>query len=235
MPDLPPPTGGRGRTPDPATGGDPWGPATAVRSASADLGTRGHGSAPARSGHPAPGTPSQTPRPPLTYRSPIPPSGRGARSRDTGDSGYGPDEHGSGGRRAGAVDVLPDEAHPVDERGLPGWAGLVVLLVIAGIGGLIDSASGAQVRGGFNIGIIVASVVAILVVRRSGMFPVVVAPPLVYAGASGAMLYLRSGGLNDRKVLFDAAANWLVYGFPAIAAATAAVLIIAGIRLVVRR
>jgi hypothetical protein len=36
-------------------------------------------------------------------------------------------------------------------------------------------------------------------------------------------------------VLFDAAANWLVYGFPAIAAATAAVLIIAGIRLIVRR
>ena len=30
-------------------------------------------------------------------------------------------------------------------------------------------------------------------------------------------------------------ANWLVYGFPAIAAATAAVLIIAGIRLIARR
>jgi len=33
-------------------------------------------------------------------------------------------------------------------------------------------------------------------------------------------------------VLLDAAANWLVYGFPAIAGATAAVLIIAGIRLI---
>jgi len=32
-------------------------------------------------------------------------------------------------------------------------------------------------------------------------------------------------------VLLDAAANWLVYGFPAIAGATAAVLIIAGIRM----
>ena len=46
------------------------------------------------------------------------------------------------------------------------------------------------------------------------------------------MLYFRSGGLHDRQVLFDGAANWLVYGFPAIAAATAAVLIIAGIRLI---
>ena len=121
------------------------------------------------------------------------------------------------------------------ERGLPGWAALLLLLVIAGVGGIIDTISGAQVRGGFNIGIVVASVAAILLVRRSAMFPVVIAPPIVYSVASGLMLYLRSGGLSDRRALYDGAANWLVYGFPAIAAATAAVLIIAGIRLVVRR
>jgi hypothetical protein len=121
------------------------------------------------------------------------------------------------------------------ERGLPGWAALLVLLAIAGVGGLIDTASGSQVRGGFNIGIVVASIVAMLVVRRSAMFPVVIAPPLVYSLASGSMLYLRSGGLKDKKVLFDGAANWLVYGFPAIAAASAAVLIIAGIRLFTHR
>jgi hypothetical protein len=67
------------------------------------------------------------------------------------------------------------------------------------------------------------------------MFPIVVSPPLVYSAASAVMLYARSSGLHDRRVLFDAAANWLVYGFPAIAAATAAVLIVAGIRLIVRR
>ncbi len=130
-----------------------------------------------------------------------------------------------------AVETVPK----APERGLPGWAALVVLLVIAGIGGLIDTLSGSQVRGGFNIGIVVASIVAMLLVRRSAMFPVAIAPPLVYAGASAGMLYLRSGGLHDKKVLFDGAANWLVYGFPAIAAATAAVLIIAGVRLIARR
>ena len=77
--------------------------------------------------------------------------------------------------------------------------------------------------------------VAILAVRRSGMFPIIIAPPLVYAIASAAMLYVRSGGLQDKHVLFDAAANWLVYGFPAIAGATAIVLVIAGIRLMLRR
>jgi len=121
------------------------------------------------------------------------------------------------------------------ERGLPGWAALLLLLVIAGIGGLVDTLTGAHVRGGFNVGIVVASVVAILAVRKSDMFPIVIAPPLVYSAASAAMLYVRSSGLHDRRVMFDAAANWLVYGFPAVACATAAVLIIAGIRMIVGR
>lgn len=121
------------------------------------------------------------------------------------------------------------------ERGLPGWAALLLLLVIAGIGGLVDTVTGAHVRGGFNVGIVIASVVAILAVRKSDMFPIVIAPPLVYSAASAVMLYIRSSGLHDRRVMLDAAANWLVYGFPAVACATAAVLIIAGIRMIVGR
>lgn len=136
---------------------------------------------------------------------------------------------------SGTDDPSPRSRPKSGERGLPGWAALAVLLAIAGLGGAVDTISGAQVRGGFNIGIVAASIVAILVVRRSAMFPVVIAPPLVYAAASAAMLYVRSGGLHDKRVVFDGAANWLVYGFPAIAAATAAVLIIAGIRLITRR
>jgi hypothetical protein len=145
-------------------------------------------------------------------------------------------EQGSRVQASRTADEAPPWLDPRPrERGLPAWAALLVLLVIAGIGGIIDTISGAQVRGGFNIGIVIASVVAILLVRRSHMFPVVIAPPIVYSLASGAMVYFRSGGLSDHKALYDAAANWLVYGFPAIACATAAVLIIAGIRLIVRR
>jgi hypothetical protein len=121
------------------------------------------------------------------------------------------------------------------ERGLRWWAALLLLIAIAAVGGLIDTLGSDSARGGFNIGIVVASVVAILLVRRSHMFPVVIAPPIVYSAAAVLQLYLRSGGLHDKRVVFDAAANYLVYGFPAIASATAAVLIIAGIRLIARR
>jgi hypothetical protein len=146
------------------------------------------------------------------------------------------------GRYAGSTATASAEAPPwLDprgrprERGLPWWGALLVLLAIAAIGGVIDTISGAQVRGGFNIGVVAASIIAILLVRRADMFTVVIAPPIVYSVASGAMVYLRSGGLHDRRALYDAASNWLVYGFPAIAADTAAVLIIAGVRLIIRR
>jgi hypothetical protein len=121
------------------------------------------------------------------------------------------------------------------ERGVPWWAALLVLIVIATLGGVIDTVGSIQVRGGFNIGIVVASIVAILIVKRSNMFPIVISPPIVYSLAAVFQLYLRSSGLHDKKVVLDAAANYLVYGFPAIAAATAAVLIIAGIRLITRK
>lgn len=121
------------------------------------------------------------------------------------------------------------------ERGVPWWLGLLVLVVIAAAGGVIDTIGSLNARGGFNIGIVTASILAILAVKRSHMFPIVIAPPIVYSLGAAFQLYLRSNGLNDRRAVFDAAANYLVYGFPAIAAATAAVLIIAGIRLIIRK
>ena len=121
------------------------------------------------------------------------------------------------------------------ESGLPGWLAVLLLIGIAGVGGLIDSLSGAAIRGAFNYGLVFASLIAILVVRRSQMFNVVIAPPLVYFAASAGLLYVRTGGLHNRGKLIDAATNWIVYGFPAIAGATAVVLIVAGIRLMARR
>jgi hypothetical protein len=131
--------------------------------------------------------------------------------------------------------AYPRRSRRAPERGLPSWLALLLLIGIAGISGLIDSLSGSSIRGVFNYGLVVASLVAILAVKRSGMFPIVVAPPLVYFVASAGLLYIRTGGLHDRGKLIDAATNWIVYGFPAIAGATAVVLVVAGIRLVKRR
>lgn len=121
------------------------------------------------------------------------------------------------------------------ERGVPWWAAILVLVVIAAIGGLIDTVGSIQVQGGFNIGVVVASVVAILIVKRSHMFPIVISPPIVYSLAAMFQLYVRSRGLADKGAVLDEAANYLVYGFPAIAAATAAVLIVAGVRLITHK
>jgi hypothetical protein len=128
-----------------------------------------------------------------------------------------------------------EPAATTEERGVPGWLAVLVLIGITGIGGLIDLLQGTTIKGAFNIALIVGSVVAILIVRRHSMFSVVVAPPLVYFVASAVVLYVRSGGLSNRSRLIDSAINWLVYGFPAIAGATGAVLIIAGIRMIMRR
>jgi hypothetical protein len=125
------------------------------------------------------------------------------------------------------------------ERGLPWWGALLVLLGIAGIGALIDNLGSIEGKSGFNIGIVIASIVAIIAVKRSHMFPVVIAPPIVYSGAAFLQFYVRretaGSGVSKQQVLLDTAANYLVYGFPAIAGATAAVLLIAGVRLISRK
>jgi hypothetical protein len=153
----------------------------------------------------------------------------GVPSRARADDGWNAPTHTFSASYAARADTATSHLR---ERGVSGWVAVLVLIGIAGIGAAIDLINHSQVKGGFNISIVVGTVVAILIVRRGAMFPVVVAPPLVYVAASAVLLYTRSSGLRDRKVLLDSAANWLVYGFPAIAGATAAVLIIAGIRLI---
>jgi hypothetical protein len=126
-----------------------------------------------------------------------------------------------------------DGAAQTPAYGRPAWFAVAVMVAVTAIGVVIDVLRDAT--GGVNVAIIVGALLAILIVRRLAMFPVVIAPPLVYILGSAAVLYLRSGGPHNRTVLIDIATNWLVYGFPAMAAATAVVLIIAGIRMVVRR
>jgi hypothetical protein len=234
--------GDRGRTASDRAGfaprqdDDGWGPSTAVYSASA---THSRGNAPNRVGRtvnePPPSRPdrgaeSWRPAGPVSSR-----EKRATRAADRADRS-GPQVDRRTARSVEALQRSRESARETAyERGLPWWAALLLLILIAAIGGLIDTLGSNQLRGGFNVGIVIASVVAILAVKRSHMFPVVIAPPIVYSAAAIFQLYVRSSGLHDKKVVLDAAANYLVYGFPAIAAATAAVLIIAGVRLIWRK
>lgn len=136
---------------------------------------------------------------------------------------------------ASEVPLGPRRASSTPQRGLVGWVAVALLVCVAGLGGLIDAVGGSTLKGLFAIGLIVGSLAAILLVRRRDMFPVVIAPPLIYFGASAVLLYFRSGGFKDRGVLIDAVSNWLVYGFPAIAGASAVVLIVAGGRLILNK
>lgn len=201
-----------------------WGPSTAVYSSSA----AGAGTAAARPARRGAYYPSAAPRPKAPADDWTPSGPRRAREQRA--------VHAADRRTERAVLEL-EERGP--ERGLVWWAALLVLIAIAGLGGLIDTLGSISVKGGFNVGIVVASVIAIFAVKRSHMFPIVVAPPIVYSAAAFFQLYIRrstaSSGTSKRQVVYDAAANYLVYGFPAIAIASAAVLIIAGIRMMTRK
>ena len=196
---------------------DGWGPSTSVRSAAA-------------------GAPPSEPPPARPGRGrsrdyPPPRSSRAGRQDAAEGWQSGPPRTST----PSADDRLRAARAAAPQRGLRAWVALLVLVAIMVVGILVDSLRGQQLGTGFDLGIIIGSAVAIIAVRRSSMFWIVVSPPLVYSIGAGVSLYLRSGGLHDRGVLIDAATNWLVYGFPAIAAASASVLIIAGVRLITRK
>ncbi len=192
---------------------DGWGPATPVRSAAADA-------TPTRAGRASTHAAPSRARGGRTYPAAAAGAAAAAAARN---------------EQVSAWDRLQAAGPAPPGRGLSGWLALLILVGATVLGLVIDAMRGVQLGTGFNLGIIAGSVLAILLVRRSAMFPVVVAPPIVYSLGAGISLYVRSQGLHDRGVLIDAATNWLVYGFPAIAAASAAVLIIAGIRLITHR
>jgi uncharacterized protein DUF6542 len=215
------------------SGDDGWGPSTSVRSGADASRPEARPVSPPRAEQRGGGQPRDDERSEWAPAGPA--SSRDQRAARRTDRRIEQQIAGMRSPRDARPAATRDSAPRVRERGLPWWAALIVLVVIAAIGGAIDTIGSISVRGGFNIGIVVASVVAVLLVKRSHMFPIVIAPPIVYSVAALFQLYLRSSGLHDKKVVFDAASNYLVYGFPAIAAATAAVLIIAGIRMITRK
>jgi hypothetical protein len=136
---------------------------------------------------------------------------------------------------APAARAVSRRDRPAPQRGLRSWQAIALLVVIAAGCGLLDYARGLSSGGVFGLGIVVGSLLAILLVRRSGMFPIVIAPPIVYVAGKLTAAILRHQNITSRTGLVDVATNWFVFGFSAMAGATAIVLVIAGIRLLINR
>lgn len=135
-------------------------------------------------------------------------------------SGVRPDRRAAPGR---------DQGEPTG-RGptLTGVGAVLVLTGIALVAGVVDVLAGDALRLVFSGGLVLGTLVAAALVSRRDILTVVFAPPLVYVAASALAVLL---GRGDQNVgLLDAATGWLVYGFPAMAAATGVALLVAGIR-----
>jgi len=111
---------------------------------------------------------------------------------------------------------------------MTGASAVLLLTGIAGVAGVLDVLAGSSLRLIFAAGLVLGAVLAALLVIRRDLLTVVFAPPLVFVVASAVAVLLGRG--ESGGGLVDLVASWLVYGFPAMAAATGAAAVIALVR-----
>jgi hypothetical protein len=120
--------------------------------------------------------------------------------------------------------------------GLSASGALALAFVVTLAGGAFDLVTGPGLRRGFAIALVAGAVLAAMLVRTTDLFAVVVSPPLVYLTVSAlATIPHADGAFSSKTRLSALLANWLVYGFPEMAAATGLAVVIAAIRLLARR
>src|SRR5262245_41732333 len=110
------------------------------------------------------------------------------------------------------------------EGALTGTGAVVLLAGVSAVAGLLDVLAGSALRLIFAAGLVLGTLLASLLVVRRDLLTVVFAPPLVFVAASAVAVLRRRGRTGGG--LIDLATSWLVYGFPAMATATAVAVVI---------
>jgi hypothetical protein len=133
----------------------------------------------------------------------------------------------------------PDLADRSILPSVPGvHAGIAVLIatVCTFLGVAVDATRGADLTRLFSVAYVRGCVLAVLLVRQRGLFTAAVQPPLLlFVAVPVAYQYMTKGGGSGLKDLMINDALPLVNRFPLMATATAAVLLIAGLRMLLRR
>ena len=111
---------------------------------------------------------------------------------------------------------------------LTGVGAVLLLTGVAAVAGVLDVLAGSSLRLIFACGLVLGTLIASVLVVKRDLFTVVFAPPLVFVAASAVAVLLGRG--DSGGGLIDLATSWLVYGFPAMAAATGLALVIALVR-----
>jgi hypothetical protein len=168
-----------------------------------------------------------------------PDRGRGERrpaDRPRADERYRADE-----RRPGARGADPrvaggrNRTAPTAETGggrLRGGVAVLGIFLVTLAGAAVDSFFMGMGLGLITLGCLVGStILGALMVRRRDLFSVIVAPPLVFVAVAGANIALAPSASFNLATL----ATLLVRGFPTMAIATGAALVLALIRWAARR
>lgn len=166
------------------------------------------------------GRSSSYPPPPAGPAPPLPP---GYPSR--------PGRAATGGSRDRAA-YVPAAAPDLNRQGLTlTGAGAVVLLTLAGaLGAIIDLLFGPGLGPATTVLLPIGALAASWLVRRSALFWILIAPPPVFLAVLAGSLLITAGALT-----LPALAAGLVYGFPAMALATAVGVAIMSLRQITRR
>jgi hypothetical protein len=171
----------------------------------------------------------QRPRPPAQRRPADPPRGRGPARDDRGADDVRParaDDH-------AATRRPPAAERPAPQSGsrLRGFVAVLGVFFMTAAAGAADWFMGAGL-GMITLVVLVASTsVATLLVRRRDVLSVVLCPPLVFVAVAGVNIAL-SPGVN---FTLPAIATMLIRGFPTMAVATGAAVVLGLVRLISRR